>query len=73
MSSWMKMISTSLVAGLLQRRVGGNVPSVDVGVHGKGIADGKPARLFGMFARPCDTLIGHFGAPIGHTVVRSKL
>jgi hypothetical protein len=72
MSSRMKMISTSLVARLLQRRVGGNVPSVDV-VHGKGIADGKPARLFEIFARRCDTLIPHFGAPTGHTVIRSTL
>ena len=46
MSSRMEMISTSLVDGLLQRRVGGNVPSVDVGVHGKGIADGKAGQAF---------------------------
>lgn len=45
MSSRMK-IPSSLVAGLLRRRVGGNVPSVDVGVPAKGIVDGKAGQAF---------------------------
>jgi hypothetical protein len=67
----MNMMSTSLIVDSLSGESEMSKPeamysALMLAYHAKGIVDGKQARLFGVLAHRCDTLIPHVGAPMGH-------